>query len=253
MIMQGKKFGICRFCGARVKIENMAAHERKVHPSLASKEKEDSAHDEGERELKEEEIEASCRNASKLLQSGEITEAIKKFKQVLKLDPDNYGAWNDLGLAWKARGNKRKALEAFDKCLELKPDLSCALVNKAQVLVSSGKKEEALRCYDEALKYDDESIQAWYNKGSILAYMGRDEEALRCFDAALGLNDEYYMAWMSKGLLLLSRGEEEEGEKCLMKAYSLNPEYALNALAGTIIGADIGHASGMRAKEKKRE
>jgi tetratricopeptide (TPR) repeat protein len=250
-IERSKKFGICRFCGARVKIENMATHERKVHPGLDSKEEEESSHEEREIELNEDGIRALCRKASKLLQRGAITEAIKKFERVLKFDPDNYGAWNDLGLAWKEMGNKRKALEAFDKSLELKPDLSCAWVNKAQLLLSRGKKDEALRCCEEALKYDDKIIQAWYNKGSILASMGLDEEAIRCFDAALALNDEYYMAWMSKGLVLLSLGEEEESRICLEKAYSLNPAYAWKALAGTITGENLEHVSGMRAKKKK--
>lgn len=171
-IERSKKFGVCRFCGARVKIENMAAHERRVHPGLDSKEKEESSHGEREREMKEEEIKALCRKASKLLQRGSITEAIKKFERVLKFDPDNCGAWNDFGLAWKEQGNKRKALEAFDKSLELKPDLSCAWVNKAQLLFSMGKRDEALRCYEEALKYDDEIIQAWYNKGGYSRFDG---------------------------------------------------------------------------------
>jgi len=98
-IERSKKFGICRFCGARVKIENMAAHERKVHPGLDSKENEESSQDEREGEQNEDEIRALCRKASKLLQRGAITEAIKKFQQVLKFEPDNYGAWNVLGLA----------------------------------------------------------------------------------------------------------------------------------------------------------
>lgn len=90
-----------------------------------------------------------------------------------------------------------------------------------------------------------------YNKGGILASMDMHEDALRCFDAALALNDEYYMAWMAKGQVLMSLGETEEGERCLMKAYSLNPAYAWKALAGSITGTDIEHASGMRAKKKK--
>lgn len=248
---QSKKFGICRFCGARVKIENMAAHERKVHPGLNSKGTEESSHEEREREMNEDEIRALCRKASKLLQRGLITDAIKKFERALKFDPNNYGAWNDLGLAWEEMGSNRKALEAFDKSLAVKPDLSCAWVNKARLLLSSGKKEEALRCYEEALKYDDKIIQAWYNKGSILASMGMDEEAIRCFDAALALNDEYYMAWMAKGQVLMSLGEDEESERCLMKAYSLNPAYAWKALAGSITGEKLEHVSGMRAKKEK--
>jgi tetratricopeptide (TPR) repeat protein len=252
-IKKSKQFDICRFCGARVKIDNMAAHERKVHPGLDSKQAEESSHDEREIELKEDKIRALCHNASKLLQKGLIREAIKLFEHVLKIEPDNYGAWNDLGLAWQEQGNKRKALEAFDNCLELKPDLSGAWVNKAQLLLSRGKKDEALRCYEEALKYDDKIIQAWYNKGTILASMAMFDDALRCFDAALALNDEYYMAWMAKGLVLISLGEEEESKRSLEKAYSLNPAYAWQALAGTITGEDIEHASGMRAKKKKAQ
>ncbi len=92
---RSKKFGICRFCGARVKIENMAAHERKVHPRLDSEEKEETSHDEVKREieLSGEEIKALCHEARKLLQRGMITVAIKKFEQVLRYDQDNHGGW----------------------------------------------------------------------------------------------------------------------------------------------------------------
>ena len=51
---------------------------------------------------------------------------------------------------------------------------------------------------------------------------------------------------------VLEGGEDAEGERCLMRAYSLNPAYAWQAIAGTITGKDIGHASGMRAKKKKK-
>jgi tetratricopeptide (TPR) repeat protein len=250
-IRQSKKFGVCKFCGARVKIENMAAHERKVHPGLDSKRREESSHKEGEIGINKLEINALCNRASELSSRGRNREAIKLFEHVLKFDPDNYGAWNDLGLAWGEQGNKRKAFEAFDKCLEVKPDLSCAWANKAHLLLSADKKEEALRCYEEALKYDDTIIQAWYNKGSILASMELFDDAIRCFDAALALNDEYYMAWMSKGQVLMSLGEEEESRICLEKAYSLNPAYAWKALGGVITGENLEHVSGMRAKKKK--
>ncbi len=245
-----KKFGTCRFCGARVKIENMAAHEMKVHPSLDHKEREASSLDAQEIAVNGDEIRALCREASKLLHSGQAAEAIKKYKQALKCDPDSYEAWNDIGLAWEEMGNDRKALEAYIKSLEAKPDLAAAWVNKARLIRRLGKEEEALRCYEEALKYDDTIIQAWQNKGSILTSMKMYEDAIRCFDAALALNDEYYMAWMAKGQVLMSLDETEESHHCFEKAYSLNPRYAWKAIADLITGETIEHASGMSAKRK---
>jgi tetratricopeptide (TPR) repeat protein len=245
-----KKFGTCRFCGASVKIENMAAHEMKVHPSLVPKEREASSLDAREIARNSDEIRALCREASKLLHSGQTTEAIKKYEQALKFDPDSYEAWNDIGLAWEEIGNDRKALEAYIKSLKAKPDLACAWVNKARLILRLGKKEEALRCYEEALKYDDTIIQAWQNKGSILASMKMYEDAIRCFDAALALNDEYYMAWMAKGQMLMLLDETEESQHCLEKAYSLNPRYAWKTVADLITGEDLEHASGISAKRK---
>lgn len=54
-----KKFGTCRFCGARVKIENMAAHEMKVHPGLVPNEREESSLDAREIARNSDEIRAS--------------------------------------------------------------------------------------------------------------------------------------------------------------------------------------------------
>jgi len=42
-----------------------------------------------ERAMNSDEISALCREASKLLHSGQATEAIKKYEQALKFDPDN--------------------------------------------------------------------------------------------------------------------------------------------------------------------
>jgi len=96
-IERSKKFGICRFCGARVKIENMTAHEMKVHPGLVPSEGEESSLEAREIAMYGDEISALCREASKLRHGGLATKAIKKYEQTLKFDPDNYGAWNDLG------------------------------------------------------------------------------------------------------------------------------------------------------------
>jgi predicted TPR repeat methyltransferase len=70
----------------------MAAHEMKVHPSLVPKEREASSLEARERAINSDEISTLCREASKSLHGGLATEAIKKYEQTLKFDPDNYEA-----------------------------------------------------------------------------------------------------------------------------------------------------------------
>ena len=50
----------------------MAAHERKVHPGLDSKENEESSQDEREGEQNEDEIRALCRKGSKCCREGRL-------------------------------------------------------------------------------------------------------------------------------------------------------------------------------------
>lgn len=251
MKKSAKKFGICPFCGASVKIENMLEHKIRIHSKdLISKGK--SLRELGM--ITEEELHTLCDKASNLMFAGEVEKAAALLEEVLKVDPNNFGAWNDLGLALGHLGRNREALNSFDRCIEINPHIAHAWHNKGNLLlISLGREDEALRCYEEALKCDPQILQAWYNKGTILLSKKRYEDAVKCFDEAIKLNDEYYLAWMAKALALNVIGNANEREKCFRRAYELNPEFVWKFVGAWSAGERrLIHTSRMDAKKTKK-
>ncbi len=66
-----------------------------------------------------------------LLKEGKYKEAIAVFREYLKLNPQNYVVWQNIGLAYIKLLDKKKAEESFKKALEIKPDYEIAKNNLA--------------------------------------------------------------------------------------------------------------------------
>gem|GEM_PF-2316659 len=214
-----EKFRTCQFCGAKVKLENMLEHKTEVH----------------HRELRlseagamaEDEVHAACDKAAELMMAGDPKKAVKLFENVLKVDPENFGAWHDMGLALADLGRDKEALNSFNRCIELNPNFARAWLSKGNFLHRVERKEdEAVKCYEEAIKRGPRIPQAWYNIGAIHAAKKNYDEALRCFDESTKLDEKYCPPWAAKAVVLMRCGKKEEGEECLRKAYELDPELA---------------------------
>ena len=70
-------------------------------------------------------------NGLDLLKQGKYKEAIAVFREHLKLNPQNYVVWQNIGLAYIKLLDKEKAEESFKKALEIKPDYEVAKNNLA--------------------------------------------------------------------------------------------------------------------------
>lgn len=58
---------------------------------------------------------------------GLWNEAIMRWERIIEMDPKNSKAYNNLGVAYEAKGDLDKAMTAYKKALELEPN------NKAYV------------------------------------------------------------------------------------------------------------------------
>lgn len=85
------------------------------------------------------------------LNDGEFARSIDLLQHALQVDPDDAGAYKNLGLAQRAVGAYDAALAAFDAALSRKPEFPVALLNKGTVLEQLGKNNEAITCYLTAL------------------------------------------------------------------------------------------------------
>jgi tetratricopeptide (TPR) repeat protein len=93
--------------------------------------------------------------------TGRYTEALKKFKAILKKDPQNVMALKAAAYTHIKMGNIEDARKLYDKVLELEPEESDNGLNYATVLYAMDKPveaEEALKKYDYAILDDKDAL-----------------------------------------------------------------------------------------------
>jgi tetratricopeptide (TPR) repeat protein len=56
-------------------------------------------------------------------------EAIKAYKNVIKINPDKYGAYNNMGLAYTGLDKFEEAIKAYEDAIEINPNYDTAYYN----------------------------------------------------------------------------------------------------------------------------
>jgi len=82
-------------------------------------------------------------------------EAIKYAEKALALQPNNPVVMDTLGVLLVAQGNAARGLELLQKAVELAPDVPAIRLNLAKSLASAGRKDEARRALEPLVKLGD--------------------------------------------------------------------------------------------------
>lgn len=133
------------------------------------------------------------------LERGDHDEAIRLFREALKLDPTN---------------------------LPAKLGLSDALTAKADVLADGENLDLAVRNYEEAKKLNPENHAAFAGLGEVQQSLGRDRDAVTNFEAALKKNPALNELYLPLGISYYNLGEIAKADENLTKAAAQNPESA---------------------------
>ena len=87
---------------------------------------------------------------SNLMQGDTISESIKIFSKLIKLDPNWAEAWNKRATVLYMLGEYQKSQDDIDKVLELEPRHFGALAGQGLVNIKLKNYEKAIRSYEEA-------------------------------------------------------------------------------------------------------
>ena len=160
------------------------------------------------------------------------------FAHALAVDPDNYVAHANLGVALDADGRHDEAMAHFARAIAAQPTYAKGHLNLGNALAHRGRGDAAEAEYREALRLDPRSAPAAYDLGLLLAERGALDDAIALYHRALTLDPSYTKAWNNLGWALASKGALDDAVGAYEHALALDPTLtaAQNGLAVALEG-----------------
>ena len=134
----------------------------------------------------------------KLIKQGEslcyqkgYDDARRIFESVLKQEPMNARAHNNLGVVYYHLNRKEKSLAHYKRAMELMPTDINYLKNCADLLfVSCNKPAEALEIYNRVLAMEPEDTEALLGVGIISQFFSQNEDARFFFEKVIQIDPD---------------------------------------------------------------
>ncbi|MCC7347255.1 MAG: tetratricopeptide repeat protein [Variibacter sp.] len=155
-------------------------------------------------------------------QMGDLVEAARLYKLVLRKQPRQFDALQLLGMLEGQRGRFQKAEKLITEALAIQPNAAEVISNLANVQHQLGKLQDALASYDRALSLKPDYALGLNNRGHVLLALGRLQESVESFDAALAADASFAGALHNRGIALRALGEHEQALASFDRALALD-------------------------------
>ncbi len=93
--------------------------------------------------------------------------AKESFKRIIEIDPNNYRAYYNTGIACFNLDKMEEAEKYYEKALEIKPDYKHCLYNLGLLHETNGDLQEALKYYERALRIDPKFTYALHARNEV--------------------------------------------------------------------------------------
>ena len=145
------------------------------------------------------------------LHEGRLDEAIRRYRQALKIDDGAARCWFNLGYALGQRGERGLEIECYRKALALAPAYAMAHNNLGYALYagSGDRTAEAIEHFKIAIRHQNHLAEAHLNLGRALQSQGHNEAAAACYERTLSIDPGLAVAYYNLGILAESLGRPD--------------------------------------------
>ncbi|MBW4660517.1 MAG: tetratricopeptide repeat protein [Drouetiella hepatica Uher 2000/2452] len=161
-----------------------------------------------------------------LKRQGKLEEAITAFQRAIQLDPNDAPPYNGLGNALLDQGKLEEAITAFQRAIQLDPNDAYPYNGLGNALLDQGKLEEAITAFQRAIQLDPNDAPPYNGLGIALSDQGKLEEAITAYQRAIQLDPNDAPPYNNLGNALLDQGKLEEAITAFQRAIQLDPNYA---------------------------
>jgi len=169
-------------------------------------------------------MEKNFQEAFELHKNGNLQEAQKIYKSILKKTPDDFNCLHLLGLIAKNNKEYLSAFELISQAITINPNSAEAHFNLGNVLKGLNRINEAISSYDKAINIKPDH-ELYLLKGVACYEIKKLEDALISYDKSIKLNPDSFVAYCNKGLVLVDLNRIEEGVSNYDKAIQINPNF----------------------------
>jgi len=148
---------------------------------------------------------------------GKYNEAVKYFKIICTLQPNEAQNFANAGTALHDIGKNEEAIKYFDKSLSLQPKNFKILAQVGYIYVSRLQGDKALNYLKKALEIEPRP-EIIFNIAESYRLLGNEEKAVENYSKAIKIKPELPQANYKLGLLFQEKGEYEQSIKYLKLA-----------------------------------
>src|SRR5689334_1567794 len=164
-------------------------------------------------------------NAVAQHQRGQLAEAERAYREVLKHDKRNADAMNLLGLIEHQRKNHQAAIDLIHKATTIRPQPEF-FVNLSQAYRGAGRLKDCADACRRAVQLGPNIPEAWNNLGSALKDLNQPGEAIKAFERAIALRPNYAVAHNNLGNAFGQVERPAEAEAEFRVAIAMDSNYA---------------------------
>ncbi|KAK3745099.1 hypothetical protein QZH41_015084, partial [Actinostola sp. cb2023] len=166
-------------------------------------------------------------------------EALRYYRQAVRLNPTYHDALNNLGNLLKEKGEIKEAEELLERAVKSSHTFAAGWMNLGTVKAAMNKMEESERCYLNAIRFRKKFPDAYFNLGNLYIDWDRSEEAIVAFKNAVRLKKTHVGAWLNHILLLDKSEKREEGVALAKEALKYIPnEGSIHFNLGNMLGQE---------------
>ena len=150
--------------------------------------------------------------------------AYREFKYSVQLDPNNYKAYNALGVVELRRGDITAARENIEKALKLAPEYALAIDNLGTVYMAEQNFEKAEEYFKKAISVNPNCSSAYYHMAQIECDRGNYAKCLTYLNKCLAWKGYSSYAYNLRGDAFRLQGNEAAAIGAYKKAIEITPE-----------------------------
>ncbi len=164
------------------------------------------------------------------LDAMDIDESLRFYTEAIRLKPDFAHAFDNRGVARKAKWELagalqylEGALQDFNEAIRLKPGFANPFYNRGVARQAKRDLEGALQDYTEAIRLKPDFAEAFSNRGAVRSDKRDLEGALQDFREAIRLKPGYAAAFNNRGTARRDNGDLEGALQDFDEAIRLMP------------------------------